>query len=371
MADLRKAIKKKPGYVEAHYELYNALNSTDQPELGFESLQKVLQLDPGNSFYNAMFARHLFWKLNEHEKAIAIIDRQLLISPDAPNANRLALLKSLMVVEAYGDLVESFKLKYWEYKKDPIERWNLNYGTLGALGLDLWPWSEKLARTIQLRYSDSYAVYNNLGGIYLFKRDIDSYKDLVNYAIQEQWLTEDEATIDKTNIELMTGNFEKALNIFEEGFPNIVNGMVQEKDLEYPQDLHVIVYIELLRTNGKDEKADEYSNNICDHYYKKIETNPKFSAHRKNAMMIECYYASDKKKEFLAKLEEIYFDKMDKMDWYVNMKYGDYLRYEEDPEYQKLFIKIEADVHRQRAEVIDFLKEQGDWDPAWDEELGL
>ncbi|NNC61236.1 MAG: hypothetical protein HKO11_02795 [Eudoraea sp.] len=369
--DLKKAVEKKPGYVEAHYELYNALTSTGQPELGFKSLQKVLQLDPGNSFYNAMLARHLFWRFNEQEKAIAVIDRQMMISPDAPNANRLALFKSLFVVEAYGDLVESFKLKYREYKKDPTDRWNLNYGTLGALGLDLWPWSEKLARTIQLRFSDTRAVWNNVGAIYLYKRDIDAYQDLVNYSIQEKWITNDEITLDQAHLQMLSGNVENALEIFEQGFPNIANGKVLDGDLEYLEDLPVLVYIELLRMNGEDEKADEFANSICDHYYKKIETNPKPSAHRKNTMMVECYYASDKKKEFLAKLEEIYFDRMDKRDWYVNMKYGDYLRYEEDPEYQKLFNKIEADVHRQRAEVIEFLKEQGDWNPAWDKELGL
>jgi hypothetical protein len=33
--------------------------------------------------------------------------------------------------------------------------------------------------------------------------------------------------------------------------------------------------------------------------------------------------------------------------------------------------RITAKVHLQRAEVIEYLKEEGDWDSAWDKELGL
>jgi TolB-like protein len=372
VADLRKAIEKKPGYVEAHYELYNALTATGQPELGFESLQKVLQLDPGNSFYNAMLARHLFWGLNQKERAIAVIDRQLMIAPDAPNANRLALFKSLFVVEAYGDLVESFKLKYWEYKKDPSERWNLNYGALGALGVDFWPWSEKLARTIQLRYADSKAIWNNLGAIYLFKRDMEAYEDLVNYAIQEQWLTKQEIILDKTHLQVMAGNYEQALNIFESGYPHFKSEEVlKEEDMTFENELNVIVYADLLRMNGLKEKADLYAEKLCAFYNKRTATDSEISEHRKNEMKLDCFYAMDQKEDFLRELDNIYFVKNDKMDWFVNMKSGYYLRYENDPGYQRVFKKIETEVHRQRAEVIEFLKQEDDWNPAWDKALGL
>jgi tetratricopeptide (TPR) repeat protein len=369
--DLRKVIEKKPGYVEAHYELYNALSATGEPELGFEALQKVLQLDPGNSFYNAMLARHLFFRFNEHEKAIAVIDRQLMIAPDAPNSNRLALFKSLILVQVYGDLVESFKLKYWEYKKDPTERWNLNWGLLGALGLDLWPWSEKLARTIQLRYSDSKAVWNNVGAIYTFKRDWEALEDLNNYAVEKQLITKQEMILDKVYLELMTGNYEEALDIFEEGHPDYANEQILEDELAVSEEISMVTYSDLLRTNGQKEKADRFSQKFCDYSKNRIATDPDLLPHKKNELTLDCLYISDQKEDFLRELDEIYFVKNDKMDWFVYMKSGYYLRYEADPQYQKIFRRIENEVHRQRAEVIAFLKEQGDWDPEWDKALGL
>ncbi|MGB5228378.1 MAG: hypothetical protein WBN55_08945, partial [Eudoraea sp.] len=235
----------------------------------------------------------------------------------------------------------------------------------------LWPWSEKLARTIQLRYSDSWAVYNNLSGIYAFKRDMEAYKDLVSYAIQEQWLTKEEATIDKAYIQLMTGNSDNALNIFEEGFPSFANEDILSEELSYSYDFNFIRYIELLRINGQDQKANQFAEKLCSYYNNKIKTDNEVSNHERNKMNLECFYATDQKTKFLEELEEVYFVKKDQGDWFTNMKCGDYMRFEKDPEYQKLFRKIESEVHLQREEVIEFLKKEGDWDPGWDKELGL
>ena len=58
------------------------------------------------------------------------------------------------------------------------------------------------------------------------------------------------------------------------------------------------------------------------------------------------------------------------MIYYVKGKRS-YLRFEEHPKYKELEKKITGEVHRMRAEVIEYLKEEGDWDPTWDKELGL
>jgi hypothetical protein len=70
-------------------------------------------------------------------------------------------------------------------------------------------------------------------------------------------------------------------------------------------------------------------------------------------------------------MDDIIHDKKHHIFWFVDMKFRRYVRFEEYPEYQILFKKTEAQVHRQRAEVIEYLKEEGDWDPAWGAELGL
>ena len=122
---------------------------------------------------------------------------------------------------------------------------------------------------------------------------------------------------------------------------------------------------------GQKEKADRFAEKLCEYSQSLKEDTYSTSIHYRNQLAIYCHYASDKPQEFVKTLDTIFFEKNDQMDWFTDMKSGWYIRFENDPEYQKLFNKIEAETHRQRAEVIEYLKEEGDWDSAWDEELGL
>jgi tetratricopeptide (TPR) repeat protein len=368
--DMRRAIEQKPNYVEAHYNLYNALLWREDWELARKSLEKVLQLDPGNNFYTAMLAKRLFWQYKEHEKAIALIDRQLLINPDAPNANRLALFKSLFVVEAYGDLVESFKIKHRELKKNPTERWNLNYGLLGALGVDLLPWSEKLGRTIQLEYADTWAIYNNIGSLYAYKGEYEAYLELVNYSVQKEWIDEKEGALVRPWANLMLGHPIEALEIFEEELvkykdESILSEKIEESDVEY-----WLQYVDLLRMTGQEEKANRFAQKFCEYTQSVLEDPNSGNPYGKRASL-DCYYVSDQLKEFIKTMDDILHDKKFHIFWFGDMKFRRYIRFEEYTEYQRIFKTTEAEVHRQRAEVIEYLKEEGDWDPAWDKELGL
>ena len=51
-----------------------------------------------------------------------------------------------------------------------------------ALNLDLWPLSEKLARTVQLRYPNTRAVYNNLSTLYYFKKEYANAQEIIDYS---------------------------------------------------------------------------------------------------------------------------------------------------------------------------------------------
>ena len=90
-----------------------------------------------------------------------------------------------------------------------------------------------------------------------------------------------------------------------------------------------------------------------------------------NKLILDCYYYSNDISGFLNALEDMFFENKDRLYPLNNLKSEYYRRFEKDPDYQKLFKRIEAETHRQRAEVIAYLKDEGDWDPTWDKELGL
>jgi hypothetical protein len=92
---------------------------------------------------------------------------------------------------------------------------------------------------------------------------------------------------------------------------------------------------------------------------------------KKNTIQLNCFYISNDTANFLKTLEECFFVKKDRQTFFTKMKVGFYKRFEDNSRYKTLEKRITEETHRQRSEVIKYLKEKGDWDPAWDKELGL
>ncbi|NNK11107.1 MAG: hypothetical protein HKP08_07160 [Flavobacteriaceae bacterium] len=367
ISDIRKAIELKPNYSDAHYLLFRALNWAKQSELSIKSLQKAVELDPYNSFHTSMLVNRLRSR-GEYERAMAIANRHLDVFPED---HRMGLIKGIMLIDGpYGDLSEGFKLIYRRYKNDPTERWNLNYTLNVALNLDIWPLAEKLARIIQLRYSDTRAVYNNLSTLHYFKKEYSDVKEIIDYS-EEIGVLDKETFIEESSwLNLLHGNPSKAIEIYENGFPDITTPKILNDKWNLSLAERIATYIELLRANGQEEKANGFAKRLCTFKDEAVKQSL-LGENPTNWLILECYYATNDISGFLQFLENIFFEKKNRMYLFVNLKSEYYRRFEKDPEYQKLFKRIEAETHRMRAEVIAFLKEQGDWNPAWDKELGL
>lgn len=369
IADLRKALKLKPNYSDAHYLLYQALSWAQKPELAHKSLEKAVEVDPLNGFFNRILARDYFWKYDDHEKGLEIADRLLKNDP----YDVVARFKSLMIAgEPYGDKVGSFKLVHRLIQKEPYAMGNINYNLLSCLSLDLLPLAEKYARIFQLRYPDNEGTtYNNVFALYAFKKDYSSMLDHINIWASEKNLDSRTYAGDLSWTYSLMGDNQKALTLFEESFPKLSDAaQAKEKLVETWEDWVLAGYIEYLRIEGEQEKADALSKVLCDFYTEKIE-NKEYKKAQIRDLKLGCAYAKNDIETFLSVLEEYYFERKDIRDIYTDLHSGYYRLFEDDPRYQKLFKRIRDDIHRQRAEVIAYLKEEGDWDPAWDKELGL
>lgn len=366
--DLRKAVKIKPNYADGHFMLFNALRTAKLPELAHQHLKKTIELDPLNNFFLGQFAANLYHFKKEPEKALQIIERQL--ERDSTTRSGLLLKAAIFSDAPYGDLVEAFKIRHKALKSNEVNRIILNNAMMGSLQLDLWPLAQKYANTIQIRYSETNALYFNVLYYYQFRRDIEKAEELLDYLIEDQRLIPEEEILEKVNLELLNGNFPNALQQFELGFPLIADGSIFNEKLNYPGANDLALYIDILRLNGHVQKADNYAISLCDFYKNRIE-NENLSGSIRDQLLLECYFLSDKKTNFLELLEETFFQNKNRSEVFGNIKVGWYMRYEDDPDYQELFKRIEAETHRMRAEVIDYLKKEGDWNESWDVELGL
>jgi hypothetical protein len=106
-----------------------------------------------------------------------------------------------------------------------------------------------------------------------------------------------------------------------------------------------------LRITGQDEKADRFAEKLCG-YTQSVMEDPFSRVHVRNFMVLNCHNVSNNKEEFIKTLENILFEKEDLVDWFIDIKIGLYLLFENDPEFKQLFKRIEAEVHRQRAGAV-------------------
>ena len=159
IADLRKAIKIKPNYADAHYLLFQGLDWAGQEEISIKSLERAVELDPLNEFFAVMLADNYHRFYGKTDEGIQILDK--LIANDS--STRAMRSKALVLMqEPFGELAESYKLIYSAYKLAPDEFGNLTYNIMAPLGLDLWPLSDKFATILQLQYPNNPYTFSTI-----------------------------------------------------------------------------------------------------------------------------------------------------------------------------------------------------------------
>ena len=245
----------------------------------------------------------------------------------------------MLALEPNGDLVEAFKIRHRLLKSDPDRRFFLTHNVWGALDLDLCPLAEKYARTIQLHYPGTMAIYNGLSDLYKFKREFSNAKELTGVVSKEGIISNESAVMEIAWLEFMQGNTDKALEIFENEFSEFTNDTVQEEDIDESAAERIYYYSEFLRASDQIEKADLYAKKLYSFYTNDIKNDEFLQNFMRYNFAVGCFYVSNRKKEFLDYLEDVFFNKKNRLGWYTKMKSGHYVLFEKDPDYQILFQK--------------------------------
>ena len=268
------------------------------------------------------------------------------------------------------NLVEGFKLIHEAGKKDPYILDNLISHVVFPLNLDLWPVSEKYMNQLQMRYPDNMATFYNVSHIYELKKDYPKWEEWIDFWVSEKNLDPEEEAKDRAWLNGGLQNYQKAISILEHTFTYLKKNTIDVDSLELEEAEVWVYYIDYLRMNNENKKADSFSQEICK-YYNKIIEEDSFTSYTNNDIQLDCFYISNDTTNFLKALEERFFIKKDRREVFSEMKLGIYKRFKDNSGYKALEKRITEEVHRQRAEVIAYLKEEGDWDPAWEKELGL
>lgn len=368
IAAFRRVLENNPSNHRSSYRLYQALRSIGKYYSAHTYLENALALDPLNSLYNNVYARDLFWKWNKREKAYGIILEQA--SKEIPSRGSIYFKALMLADQPGGDYLSAFRVINEALKEQPFTYGFLYWGRLLALDLDLVPMAKKFAQINQIRFPDNpIYTYEPAFQISIIEKRYKDALDLTRIWMEDKGLDEREGYSNLARVYYLQGDFQKAREIllrhFSELYEDIESGNFTIESMQ-PSDIAPIKgYIEALRKEAVSEKASFFADFLCSYY----------KAHDRRIMWaqrfypLHCFYVQNDINGFLNALNETFFEQGHRLTVYSHLKSSRFAAFEEYPEYQELFRKIEAETHRMRAEVLTYLKEEGDWDPTWDAAL--
>jgi AraC-like DNA-binding protein/TolB-like protein len=370
IASIRKAIELKPTHARANYQLYQALRTIRKEEVAHKYLKKAATLDSLSGFYTTILARDLFWQRNKKEEGFELIEEVLSENP----REEAAYFKALMLVdEPRGNYMEAYKIIHEGLKKQSYAFGYLYWGSLLALDLDFLPLAKKFVQLIQLRFPDNpIYTYRPTLEICIREGRFDDALDLIKIWVKEKGLDKEEASKDLTRVYFLKRDLAKSKEILFDNFSDLLNiiekGEQPKEDLSRTKRDIIRTYIEILRMEGEKTKAAFFADYLCQ-YFEKNKVRSGFFGKKYDLM--EYYYLQNDLNPFLQVANEYFFERKSRLGLFTSLKSSKYLQFQENEEYQKLFTKIESEMHRSRAQVFSYLKEEGDWDPNWNTDLVL
>ncbi len=364
IAQFRKVLEIKPNNARCNYRLYQLLRDVNQHTVAHGYLESAIQLDPLNGFYKTILARDFFWKWEEREKGFELIEEVLKDNPERPGA---VYFKALMLAdEPRGDYLSAYKLLHEGLKEQPYTYGYLFWGTLITSDMDFLPLAKKYMSLIQLRFPHNYLyTYEPAFKVCIMERRFDDALDLTRIWVRDKWLEEKIGAARMAQVYYLKGDISASREIllknFSDLFKKIEAGELAVDNFRDQEIGAVRTYIEVLRKEERYKDAMVFADFLCA-YFKGDWVNS--LAGNKSGLM-ECYYLQNNLDGFLNVIRESFFETKSRLAIYSSIKSLRYTAFEEHEEYQKLIEKIELETHRMRADLITYLKAEGDWDSSW------
>ena len=368
ISGFRKVLEMNPNHHRSSYRLHQVFRGIGKYHTAHKYLENALRLDPLNYLYNNVYARDLFWKWDQREKGFGIILEEA--SKEIPSRGSIYFKAIMLADQPGGDYLSAFRVIQEALKEQPYTYGFLFWGRLLALDLDLVPIAKKYAHLNQVKFPDNpIYTYEPAYEICIIEKRYQDALDLTHIWLEDKGLDKKVGFTNLARVYYLQGNIEKANEIllqhFSSLYGDIASGKMTIGHLQLSDIGPVRTYIEVLRAEGDEEQATFFADYLCSYY----------NAHGKRVMLankfypMHCDYVQNDLTGFLRTLNEAFFDPGYRLSIFSNLKSSRFAAFEEYPEYQELFRKIETETHRMRAEVIAYLKEEGDWDPAWDAAL--
>ncbi|GAB5410297.1 MAG: hypothetical protein BalsKO_26620 [Balneolaceae bacterium] len=370
----RRAIELIPNSAFAHNSLYIALQNLGKQEEAYKHLLIAHELDPlSNPITNNTAGYYM--NNGDNEKALELVEANIARDPEY---SAIYLIKNdILRMAPRADLVDGFKFMYDLNKSKPgdlrfIRSVELHARDLNMVGLSTYQ-SKQLVRL----YPNNFEIYESV-----FPSNSLAGNWEENFAIIEEFRQRFGTAVLRQLARPVSfgsffiGEYEAALETIDEAYPEIkilINSdsllapLVEKED--NVENLTINYAASLLKL-GRTEEAEQWASKVCEYYEIDIFEGEMIDWEIDELSNARMCAALNENGALVAEINRIiYFDKRGRIGWPLGFREAIwYLLVKDHPDVMQVRDEIMADIHQQRAEVIEWLKEEGEWQQEWDVE---
>lgn len=367
---LKKAVELAPNDASIRMDYRDALGRNNKVEESRAQLFKAYELDPLSPDISNSYARHLVNAENRYDEAMDIIDRNIKRTPDY-NGSYYAKAWLLRDVP-YGELDNAFKFAYEGHLNNPEDIDFMWMVSDIARDLNMLNMAEFFGNKISEMYPDNHAGRRNLLRTSQTRGDFERSKEIIDELIDIYG----ERTFEFFVIDLLAyhyekGEYQEGLNLLKLRFPNYLDEPGKEI-INNDQQTASIFYLTLSNKLGNSEEATMVASRICEYKDERL-AEMEESGHKEIYNELDaklwCQIAIGEYDKAVNALETFHFELNSKANWPMILTSEIvYYPLKNTPAYKSFEEKLYADLATMRENVVQFLKEKGEWQEAWAEE---
>jgi len=354
----RKAYELAPNNASIVNSYYISLGQ-DNLEEKWAMLKKAYKLDPLSAPIATNYSDYLQRRENKFEEALTILNATIERYPDySPAYEKKAWL---LRDTPYGELDRAFEFAYKAYQRNPESIDLMDLVSNIARDVDFFPITYTLAeRGIELYPNNNQGYRIKLTSL-LYEGEFEEVDEILNqfiglygervkgfFAIQMSYMAYER------------GEYEEGLDIINFGFEDFLEKPVQiETDVQEVRARFKVIFLEKL---GRVEEAQEWTSKVKTYMEDKLNSMSEDETYNKLVVRADLAMTNKDFKTTAELYEKMHFEYNSKANWPVIFKTEiAYFPFKESEYYQPLREKIDVDLSVMRANVIDYLKAEGEW----------
>jgi len=327
---------------------------------GIELHKKMYELDPlaPLAIYNRGGAS---MREGKYEEAEAFFLKNLRLNPDYEQT--YGGLSFMYAATPFGRLDKSFEYAHQAIQRDSLDSRAYVFLTARSVDMNVEPLADRYLGFLKQNFSESFE-YISIAGYYSW------YKD--DYSILENdvftYLDENEITVHFPPFYWIleayardTQNIDRALDEFRKFDPALFEPSPGPISLKNYQQ--ALALSEILRMQGDDTRADKLLGAYCIFAEPLKELTPlrEESGEYLN-LKVNCLLIQEKFEEAYPYFETLYLEKKQRFGTEYFFQRRWYQEALERPGFKQVHEQVVADLEEQRQNVIQYLKEQGEWE---------